>query len=319
MRARVEQWVAQRLTLTQVAFGHLARDGAEPAQVGRALGDTDRAAGVEHIEQVRALQTVVVGRQDQVVAQKAPRLRLVCLEQTRVDGGIGNVEVEPGELDLGLVMDLPVRHAGGPGELVDRLHVAEIHRDALEPVGDLGRDRSEIDPSCLLEVRELGDLHAVEPHLPAQTPGAQGGRLPVVLDEADVVTERIDAKGLQAPQIQLLDAIRRGLEDHLELVVALDAIRVLTVPSVSGAARGLDVGHLPRFRTKDAQEGVGVHRPGPDFHVVGLLDHAAQICPVPLEREQQILERHRAGSPVSLPTSSRNRVARDGRPPRYVT
>ena len=39
----------------------------------------------------------------------------------------------------------------------------------------------------LLEVGELGDLHAVEHHLPADAPGAERGRLPVVLLEAEVV------------------------------------------------------------------------------------------------------------------------------------
>ena len=79
--ARPSERVAQRLALAQVAFGHLARDGAQPAQIGRALGDADRAPGVEHIEQVRALQAVVVGGQDQLVAEQAPRLPLVGLEE----------------------------------------------------------------------------------------------------------------------------------------------------------------------------------------------------------------------------------------------
>ncbi len=75
MPARAEERIAERLALAQVALGHLARDGAQPAQVGRALGDADGAPRVEHVEQVRALQAVVVGGQDQVVAEQvvAPR------------------------------------------------------------------------------------------------------------------------------------------------------------------------------------------------------------------------------------------------------
>ncbi len=64
---------------------------------------------------------------------------------------------------------------------------AEEHGDALQAVGDLGADRLELEAARLLEVGELGDLHAVEHHLPADAPRAERRRLPVVLLEAQVV------------------------------------------------------------------------------------------------------------------------------------
>ncbi len=59
-------------------------------------------------------------------------------------------------------------------------------------------DRVEVDAPDLLEVGELGDLHPVEPYFPTQAPGAQGGRFPVVLHEADIVVQGVDAQGLEA-------------------------------------------------------------------------------------------------------------------------
>ena len=54
--------------------------------------------------------------------------------------------------------------------------------------------RLAIEAADLLEIGELRDLHAVEPDFPAQAPGAERRRFPVVLDEADVVLARIDAE-----------------------------------------------------------------------------------------------------------------------------
>jgi hypothetical protein len=49
------------------------------------------------------------------------------------------------------------------------------------------------------------------------------------------VLARIDAHRLEAVEIDLLHLVRRWLENHLQLVVLEQAIRVLAEPSVIGA------------------------------------------------------------------------------------
>ena len=90
----------------------------------------------------------------------------------------------------------------------------------------------------MLEVGELGDFHAVQPDFPAQTPGAEGRRFPVVFDEADVVDQRVEADVLERAQVQFLEVVRVRLQDHLELVVVLQTVRVFAVAAVSRAALG---------------------------------------------------------------------------------
>ena len=84
----------------------------------------------------------------------------------------------------------------------------------------------------------MGDLHAVQPHLPAQPPGAEGRVLPVILDKADIVGIGVDAQRAQAVEVKLLDLQRRGLEHHLELVVMLQAVRILAVTAILGRREG---------------------------------------------------------------------------------
>src|SRR5690606_4191609 len=108
----------------------------------------------------------------------------------------------------------------------------QIHRDALESVGDLAGDRPAVEAAGLLEIGELGDLHAVQPDLPAEPPGAERRRLPVVLDEADVMDQRIDAEARERTEIELLEVMRRRLDDDLELVIVLQPVRILAITTV---------------------------------------------------------------------------------------
>ena len=142
----------------------------------------------------------------------------------------------------------------------------------LEAVGELGRDRRQVDAADLLEVGELRDLEAVEQHLPADAPGAERRRLPVVLLEADVVLPRVDAARLEALQIEVLHLVGRRLEDHLELMVLEQAVRVLAEAAVVGPPRRLDVGDVPVRRAEHAQQRFGVRGAGADFEVERLLD-----------------------------------------------
>src|SRR3546814_4563559 len=73
---------------------------------------------------------------------------------------------------------------------------------------------SDLKAAHLLKIGELGHLHPVAPHFPAEPPGAKRWRFPVVLDEADVVEQRVDADRGEAAQILLLNIGRRRSEEH---------------------------------------------------------------------------------------------------------
>src|SRR5262249_58045692 len=92
-----------------------------------------------------------------------------------------------------------------PHQVVHRIDALQVHGDAFQTVGDLTRYRAAVQAADLLEVGELGDLHAVQPHFPAEAPGAERRRLPVVLDEAHVVLLKLEAEVAQRLEIHVLD------------------------------------------------------------------------------------------------------------------
>ena len=167
--------------------------------------------------------------------------------------------------------------------------ILQVHHDAVETVGDLDADRVERQAAGLLEIGVLGDLLPVEPDLPAQAPGAERGRFPVVLDKADVVRGAVDADGVQAAQVELLRVAGVGLEDDLVLVVHLHAVGVFGVAAVVGAEGRLDVGDVPRLGPEHAQHGGRVHGARADLLAVGLPDQAAVRGPVVVQAHDHVL------------------------------
>ena len=137
------------------------------------------------------------------------------------------------------------------------------------------------------------------PHAPS------AGRGPVVLDEAHVVGAHVDAERLEAAEVELLRVARVGLEDHLELGVGLQPVRVLAVAGVVGAHARLDVGDAPRLRAEHAQEGGRVEGTGADLGVERLHGHSAAFGPVPVQREYRVLHRQHEGKPWSARGSTR--------------
>ena len=91
-------------------------------------------------------------------------------------------------------------------------------------------------------------------------------------------------------EVQVLDVGGRRLEDDLELVVLVQAVRVLAVAAVGGPPRRLHVRDLPRLGTEHAQERLRVHGARADLGVPGLVDQAAALRPVLLERGHDLLE-----------------------------
>ena len=259
------------------------------------LRDADGAPRVQQVEGVRALQAVVVRRQRELLLDEAAALLLVLVEEAEEAVGIAGVEAVLALLPLVLPEHVPVREArsvgiGAEHQVIDVVDALEVHRDALEAVGQLGGDGPALEPAGLLEIRELRHLHPVAPHFPAEAPGAQRRRLPVVLDEAQVVVGGGDADGPQRPEVLLLHVLGARLEDHLVLVVLVESIRILAEASVGGPPGGLDVGDVPGLGAEHTQERSGIHRARAHFQVVSLHQRAAALGPVRLQREEEPLE-----------------------------
>ena len=302
--------------------GRAPRDRAHTQEVALALGHRERSSRVEEVEDVRCLEDHLVGGEREVRGREPAALRLAGLEPVEqdIDRRVG--EVVGGHLLLVLEIQVAVGHRVGPGEVVDAVHPLEVHRHPFEAVGELCGHRTAVDAARLLEIGELGDLHPVQPDLPAEAPRSEGGGLPVILDEADVVHQGIDAEGFEGAEVEGLDVRRGRLEDHLVLVVVLEPVGVLPVASVRRAPGGLHVGGPPRLGADCAQERRGVERAGPHLHVVGLLEHAAFGRPVGVEGQNHVLEQHgweavgrpRAKRAASIAAPPR-RAEREGRSP----
>ena len=150
----------------------------------------------------------------------------------------------------------------------------------------------QVDAAHLLEVGELAHFHAVEPHFPAQAPGTQGRRFPVVFHKADIVLLLMNAQLGQALQIELLDIFRRGLNDDLELMMLEQTVGVIAITTVSGATGGLYISHTPGLRAQNPQKGGRVHGASALFNVVGLCHDAFLISPEFLQFQNNCLKIH---------------------------
>src|SRR6185436_19697696 len=263
-------WEAEAFAGLEISLGHRAGEGPYPPNVGGALGHRDRAARVEQVEGMRGLHHHLVARQHALRFDQPFRLAFVVREGIEKQRDVGELEVVARLLDFVLVIHIAVGDPRRPDQVIHAVLALQVHRQAFEAVGDLAEHRLAREAAHFLEVGELRDLHAVEPHFPAETPGAERGGLPVVLDEADVVLGRIDAEIAQRFEVALLDVVGRGLENHLVLVVVLQPVRVVAVAPVLRPARRLHVGRVPRLGADRAQEGRGVEGAGADFHVVRL-------------------------------------------------
>jgi hypothetical protein len=59
------------------------------------------------------------------------------------------------------VVDISILHPLGPLKVIDIIHTLKVHRNSFNAVSDLNGNGAKLDPSRLLEVSELGDLHSV--------------------------------------------------------------------------------------------------------------------------------------------------------------
>src|SRR5579864_1027570 len=198
-------------------------------------------------------------------------------------------------LQLILIAHISVRHHASalrvlsPDDLINAVHVLQKCRDALQPIGQLGADRTKIDPAALLEVSELRDLQPVEHYLPADAPCSQRWRFPVVFFKLNVVLAQVNANGLERFQIKLLHVLLRRLQDHLKLHVLIKTVGIVAVTPVSRAARRLHVSDLVRLGPEHSQKSFRSHGSRAHFNVIRLLQHASALCPEFLQAEDKFL------------------------------
>ena len=129
-----------------------------------------------------------------------------------------------------------------PAQFAVIIHVLDVHCQTLQTIGQFHRDGEAIHRANLLKIGKLADLHPVQPDFPAQTPGTEGRRFPVILDKANIVLTQLDPDRFETLEIEVLDVIGAGLDDDLELVIVLQTVRVLPVSAVLGTPTGLRVG-----------------------------------------------------------------------------
>ena len=237
------------------------------------------------------LQDHLVSGQRQARLQQALRLAFEGDELLEQPGYVGGFEGVLRLLDLVLEEDIAIGHALDVDEIEYRIDVLQIHAHPFETVGDLAGDGVAVEASDLLEVGELRDLHAVEPYLPAESPCAECRVLPVVLDETHVVLREIEAQHLERAQVELEDVRGRGLQHDLELVVLMQAVRILSVAPILRPPRRLHVRGPPGLRPQRAQERGGVRCSSADLDVVRLQQRAALPTPIVLKGENNLLER----------------------------
>ena len=247
---------------------------------------------------MRGLDAAIIRRQDQSLLAQPLAFRLIGREDGHQRLHIGDLEVVLRELDFILVVDVAIGHPVRPEQVEDVVHALQVHGDPLGPVGELGRDRIQFNPPHFLEIRELGDLHPVEPHLPPEPPGAERRRLPVVLHESDVVLLGIDAERAKALEIEVLDIVRRGFQDDLVLVVMLEAVGIFSIPPVRRPPAGLHVGRAPGVGAQDLEKRGRMERPRADFQVIGYVDDATLVGPKAMQGEEQILKGHTCILPI---------------------
>ncbi|MNV63711.1 hypothetical protein D3C71_1563170 [compost metagenome] len=100
----------------------------------------------------------------------------------------------------------------------------------------------------------------------------------------------IHAQLFQGAQIEFLNVVGGRLDDHLELVVVLQAVRVFTVAAVGGTAGRLHVGAGDGLRAQGTQTGHGVGSTGTHFHIQRLNDGTALAGPIVLQLQDQALK-----------------------------
>jgi hypothetical protein len=89
-----------------------------------------------------------------------------------------------------------------------------------------------------------------------------------------------------------LNIVRCRLQHDLILIVVLQAIWILAVSSIRRPPTWLRIGCPPGLRTKGSEERGWMKGARPHLQIIGLMDDAALLGPVSMQREDEILEGH---------------------------
>ncbi len=237
------------------------------------------------------LDGLIIGRQRQIGSNERPAFLGDILEMLEQPVCVGMLEVVGAELLLLLQEHITVTYPTIiVAQVVDAFDALHVHGQPLKPVGQFTRHRSAIMPSNLLEIGELRDLHAVAPDFPSKAPGTQGRALPIILYKTNIVQTPVDADGIQRAKISIDEVVRRWLKDHLELIVMLQPIGVLTVAAIRRTTAGLDESRIPAVRSERSKRSGRVEGTGSHLEVIRLQYDAAALTPVALERKNDVLE-----------------------------
>ncbi len=118
------------------------------------------------------------------------------------------------------------------------------------------------------------------------------------LHEPDIVLSGVNADRGEASQVQVLNMVGAGLQDHLVLMMLEQPVRIIAVSTVGRSARWLDIGDIPWLGPESPKKRVRAHGAGAYFDDVGLLYGHIALCPVAFHGEYQVLEVQRCSLPL---------------------
>src|SRR5450830_965082 len=193
---------------------------------------------------------------------------------------------------LGLLSQVSISDVVVPFQFVDVLLLLNEHGESFETIRYLDCHNGDFPAACLLEVRELCYFHAVEPDFPADTRSPKYWRLPVVLDEPDVMFGRLETEQVKAAQVCVLDVGGGRLDDDLQLVMHVKTVRVLAVSTVCWTSRWLYVDGFPGFAPQDSQECIRAQRTRPYLLIIREQTCAAFVFPEALQLGNHFFKVH---------------------------
>ena len=103
----------------------------------------------------------------------------------------------------------------------------------------------------------------------------------------------------QRLQVQLLDILRRRLQDYLQLHMLEQPVGIFSVTSIRRTPRRLHIRDFVWLRTQHAQKRFRRHRSCARFDVIWLLEHASTFGPKRLQPQDELLKRRRIFRGVS--------------------